>query len=157
MVVSPKKILWPTDFSTLSLQAGRYARGFREVFDSELHVIHVVPPPYSADVSVMLPADIPVAAPEADVVAFGFRTLKKVIDEHFDGDQTIQLKAFVGNPWMGVCDYAREQHIDLIIVATHGHTGLKHVLLGSLAEQIVRHAPCPVLTVKVDEKDFIID
>jgi nucleotide-binding universal stress UspA family protein len=66
-------------------------------------------------------------------------------------------EAFLGNPWRGVCDYAERQGIDLVVIATHGRTGLQHALIGSTAEKIVRHAPCPVLVVKAEEKDFVTD
>ena len=59
-----------------------------------------------------------------------------------------------GRPWQGVVDHAKEAETDLIVVSTHGYTGLKHVLLGSVTEKIVRHAPCPVLVVRDEEHDF---
>jgi nucleotide-binding universal stress UspA family protein len=61
----------------------------------------------------------------------------------------------LGRAWQEVIEIAREQKSDLIILATHGYTGLKHVLLGSVAEKIVRHAPCPVLSVRPEERDFL--
>ena len=61
----------------------------------------------------------------------------------------------LGRAWQEVTEIAREQKSDLIILATHGYTGLKHVLLGSVAEKIVRHAPCPVLSVHPEERDFL--
>jgi universal stress protein A len=61
----------------------------------------------------------------------------------------------VGRAWQEVIELAKENKTDLIVLATHGYTGLKHVLLGSVAEKIVRHAPCPVLTVRPDERDFL--
>jgi universal stress protein A len=61
----------------------------------------------------------------------------------------------VGRAWQEVTDLAKETNADLLVLATHGYTGLKHVLLGSVAEKIVRHAPCPVLTVRPEERDFL--
>ena len=61
----------------------------------------------------------------------------------------------LGRAWQEVVEIAREVKSDLIILATHGYTGLKHVLLGSVAEKILRHAPCPVLSVRADERDFL--
>ena len=66
VLVSPRKVLWPTDFSSLSLQGGLYAQGFRDVFGAELHVIHVIPPPLNPDVSVMLPGAVPVNVTEPE-------------------------------------------------------------------------------------------
>jgi nucleotide-binding universal stress UspA family protein len=157
MTVSPKRILWPTDFSELSLLGGRYARAFRETFKAELRVIHVVPPPLSPEVSVMLPTEVPMSVSEPEILDACRSGIERVIAEHFDGDDTIICDAFFGNPWSGVCEYARQQAVDLIIVSTHGRTGLRHALIGSTAERIVQHAPCPVLTVKSPEKDFIVE
>jgi nucleotide-binding universal stress UspA family protein len=61
-----------------------------------------------------------------------------------------------GNPWSVICQYAKDAQIDLLVVSTHGRTGLRHVLIGSTAERIVQHAPCPVLVVKNPEKDFVV-
>ena len=61
----------------------------------------------------------------------------------------------VGRAWQEVTELAKETNADLLVIATHGYTGLTHVLLGSVAEKIVRHAPCPVLTVRPEERDFL--
>jgi nucleotide-binding universal stress UspA family protein len=73
--------------------------------------------------------------------------LERLVGELFPGE-VVQQEVLVGNPWDETCVYARRHGVDLIVVATHGRTGLKHVLLGSVAERIVQHAPCPVLVVK---------
>ena len=66
-------------------------------------------------------------------------------------------KAFVeGRPFVEIIRYARENEIDLIVISTHGRTGLKHALFGSVAEKVVRKAPCPVLVVKRQERDFVM-
>jgi universal stress protein A len=61
----------------------------------------------------------------------------------------------LGLPADEIVQTAQEQGVDLIIISTHGHAGLKHVLLGSTAEQVVRRAPCPTLTVREQERDFV--
>ncbi len=155
MVVSPKRILWPTDFSPLSLHGARYARGFREVFAAELHVVHVVPPPLNPDLAVTLPTEVPVAYSDAQLLEACRTRLAEIVAEQFKGVPGIVQDAFYGNPWSTVCDYAKKAAIDLIIVTTHGHTGLRHVLMGGTATKIVQHAPCPVLVVKNPEKDFV--
>ncbi len=62
----------------------------------------------------------------------------------------------LGSAYHEICAAAKDEEVDLIIIATHGHTGLKHVVLGSTAERVVRHAPCPVLTVRVHEHEFVL-
>ncbi len=157
MTLAPKRILWPTDFSELSLKGGRYARAFWEKFGAELHLIHVIPPPLSPDVSVMLPAEVPISVAEPELLEASRTGLKELIQRHFQGDKGIKIDAFYGNPWMGICDYAAKHEIDLIVVATHGRTGLGHVLIGSTAERIVQRAPCPVLVVKDEQREFVAD
>jgi nucleotide-binding universal stress UspA family protein len=74
-----------------------------------------------------------------------------------DADSGIRTQHIVrlGRAWQEVIEIAQEMKCDMIILATHGYTGLKHALLGSVAEKIVRHAPCPVLTVRPEERDFL--
>jgi nucleotide-binding universal stress UspA family protein len=117
----------------------------------------VVPPPLSPDVSVMISAEVPVTVTDTEVVEASRKALKKVIADHFNGDRTIVSDAFYGNPWPSVCEYAERNDIDLIIVATHGRTGLSHAVIGSTAERIVQHAPCPVLTVKNPQREFLVE
>jgi universal stress protein A len=61
----------------------------------------------------------------------------------------------LGTPYEEIVKVAKEMEVDLIIIATHGYTGLKHFLLGSTAERVVRLAPCPVLVVREEERDFV--
>ncbi len=157
MPIRPKRILWPTDFSELSLHGGRYARELRKLFNSELHIIHVLAAPMSAEIAVTLPAEVPVTLPEPELIEAAKAGLRRLIADHFDGDSTIKSDAFFGGASTSVAEYAKRENIDLIVVSTHGRTGLQHVLIGSTAEQIVRYAPCPVLTVKNPATDFLED
>jgi len=157
MEVKPKRILWPTDFSELSLHGGRYARGFCELFAAELHILHVVPPPLSTDVSLVVPAEVPVTVSETELIQGAEEALARLVSEHFADLDNVVTKVRFGHPAAGICDYAKEVEIDLIVITTHGRTGLSHVLIGSTAERIVQHAPCPVLTVKSTAKDFVAE
>jgi nucleotide-binding universal stress UspA family protein len=82
--------------------------------------------------------------------------LQKITKDLFAERPPIVYEVLVGAPWAGICDYAKRVGIDLIVTATHGLTGLHYVLIGSTAERVVQHAPCPVLTVKNVEKDFMV-
>lgn len=157
MQIHPKKILWPTDFSELSLHGGRYARAMCEQFDAALHVLHVVPPPLSPDVSLVVPAEVPVTVTEPELRSSSEQGLQKLVAEHFADSPRVTTRVLVGNAWPGICGYASDNEIDLIIITTHGRTGLGHVLIGSTAERVVQHAPCPVLTVKHPCRDFVDD
>ena len=154
MKISPKKILWPTDFSELSLNAGGYVRGYRDTFDAEVHIVHVCAPLPNAD---MLPAGFELTVSDQgvlDTFLEAARTrLRRVAEEHLGDVSPVVCEVLSGHPWFEVCEYAELVGIDLIILATHGLTGLRHLLIGSTAERIVQHAPCPVLTVKNVRQD----
>jgi nucleotide-binding universal stress UspA family protein len=155
MPLKLSRILWPTDFSELSLNGGRYARALAKAFDAELHVIHVARPIVVADYSVMLPAAVSPPGSEQELLDGSRQGLARLVDEQFAGMSRVRQDAAIGVPWSGICDYAARHEIELIVLATHGRTGLKHVLIGSTAERVVQHAPCPVLTVKSDEQGFV--
>jgi nucleotide-binding universal stress UspA family protein len=120
------EILFPTDFSPASEAAGRIAREMALEAGARLHVLHVVPP--VTDPS--LPAEH--LAQVGRSLAQGLRI------------ETVLLSGWAGR---NIVDYAREKRIDLIVVGTHGRTGITHAILGSVAETVVRLAPCLVLTV----------
>jgi universal stress protein A len=157
MPLRVKRVLWPTDFSDLSKHAARYARAFRDEFGSELHVINVLTAPLPVEMSLTMPAELPVAVPEPELIEASKEALRRVIAEQLDGDENVRYEAFFGSPWSGVCEYARQNAIELIVVTTHGRTGLQHAVIGSTAERIVQHAPCPVMVVKHPCQDFVPD
>ena len=101
MDVNPKRVLWPTDFSELSMRGGRYARGFCEHFNAELHIIHVIPPPLSPDVTLVVPAEVPVSVSEPEIVDASQEALNKLVSENFAGFEKVVAKVFFGNPWPG--------------------------------------------------------
>lgn len=146
-----KKVLVPVDFSEPSRKAIHYAQVFAEQFGAKLTLLHVVEPlSYPPDFAV-----VPLLPPDAEGPRL--RELTKHLEElgrTVGGGVETESVVISGRPWQGVVDYAKESDTDLIIVSTHGYTGLKHVLLGSVTEKIVRHAPCPVLVVRDEEHDF---
>lgn len=142
-----RTILAPTDFSSHADAALRYACGLAETFSARLHLLHVLnevvpvgPDPLMASV---LPPDY-YRETEADSHA----ALAKKLDPAWGRPAAVETSVHWGQPVDVVVEYARTHGIDLIVIATHGRTGLSHVLLGSVAERIVREAPCPVLTVR---------
>jgi len=142
-----KSILAPTDFSTHSERAVRYACQLAERLGASLHLLHVL--------SEILPAGpdpllMPVMPAEyyADNEARAKETLDRLLDPAWGKPAAVVKVVRWGSPVETIVGYALDQRIDLITVATHGRTGLSHVLLGSVAERIVREAPCPVLTIR---------
>ena len=147
-----RKILVPIDFSEPSQQALRYACPFAEQFGASLTLLHVMEP-------VVYPVEFgyaPLAPLEAEESRL--RELQDRLKQMgVSLGTTVPVKSIVrvGRVWKEVVDLARAQGTDLIIVATHGYTGLKHALLGSVAEKVLRHAPCPALVVRTEEHDFL--
>ena len=144
-----ERILVPVDFSEHSLKAFRKALEFGRAFGAELILVHIVEQIiYPGDWSYAPLAMSDFAAERREVVAAKLKALSA--GSGIRATEIVRL----GRAWQEIVEIAKERRADLVIVATHGYTGLRHVLMGSVAEKIVRHAPCAVLTVRADEKDF---
>jgi nucleotide-binding universal stress UspA family protein len=148
-----RRILVPMDFSDTARKALQYAVPFAAAFDADVVVVHVIQP-YT------VPAELGYMPPES---MLSQRELMDAAREHLDklcareigARARSQVQVREGVPWQEVVAAAGETNADLIILATHGRTGLKHALLGSVTERVVRHAPCPVLVVRERERDFV--
>jgi len=150
------KILHPTDFSELSLLALRYARELSEQFNAQLHCLHVVDESqqYWAALG---PEAAPVVAPMDDILSAANAQMQSFADSHLLGMSFLPITSVVaGRPFVQIIEYAKESTCDLIVLATHGRSGFMHALLGSTAEKVVRKAPCPVLTVRSGEHEFVV-
>lgn len=148
-----QKILVPIDFSDYSKKALNYAFRFAEQFGASLTLLYVVEPTvYPADFSF---GQIGFPNVEDELRKKGEGELHAMIDDMIKGQVPATAVVKTGLPFVEVTTYAAENDIDLIIVATHGHTGVEHILFGSTAEKIIRKAPCPVLVVRQKEKDFV--
>ncbi len=141
-----KRILVPLDFSEQSLRALAYAKTLAKPFAASLDLIHVVPNPYVTD-----PTGLYTGLPQSflDELDQNARTQLSAVltgDEH----QAFSARRIVavGDPLFEIVEYARREPVDLIVMGTHGRTGISHLVLGSVAERVVRTAPCPVLTVR---------
>ena len=150
------KILYPTDFSELSLIALRYARAFSEQFDAQLYCMHVVDEAQQYW-SALGPEATPVAPPVDDILEAAGKQMQSFADEHLMGMEFAPItKVVLGKPFVEIVTYAREITCDLLIMATHGRSGIMHALMGSTAEKVVRKSPCPVLTVRSGEHEFVM-
>ena len=145
-----KRILVPVDFSKCSHKALRYAIPFAKQFQAELILLHVIPP-----VVVMQTPDMGSAQgliqESAETARQNLEELRRALG---DG---IPTKGMVrtGSPHVEILDAAKDLDTDLIILSTHGRTGLSHILLGATAEKVVRRASCPVLIVREHEHEFV--
>lgn len=147
------KILVPVDFSPFANKALDYALAFAEPFQARIVLMHVVEP-------AVLPESTAVVTTALDNLNEDLRQVaQQKLDElqrtKLAGRVPSELQVRLGRAFSEIVGAAADLDVDLIILATHGYTGLKHVFLGSTAERVVRHAPCPVLTVRDPEHDFL--
>jgi nucleotide-binding universal stress UspA family protein len=149
------KILYPTDFSDLSLVALKYAKSFAEQFNSELHCIHVLDEAYQYWL-MLGPDGVPAGPNISQLLDTAQDQMAEFTKTHLAGIPKLTTKIITGRPFVEIIRYAREEYIDMVVLATHGRSGLKHVLMGSVAERVVRKAPCPVLSVRSGEHEFIM-
>ncbi|MEI8244163.1 MAG: universal stress protein [bacterium] len=155
MKVQVLRILCPVDFSDSSDHAMRYASALAETFGAELTLLHVVAPVMAA-----LPGET--ALPDTmlaninELVDACRERLEQIVGKLAASGLTVQHKVMNGVPFVEIIRYARDAQTDLIVMGTHGRTGLGHLLIGSVAERVVRKSPCPVLTVKHPEHEFVM-
>lgn len=149
-----KNILVATDFSAPSVVALAYGRDLARTYNARLHVLHVV-----EDLVMRYSPEIAYAMPQMqkDLEAGAWRDMNAAITE--DDRRTLNVVPVVEmatNFADAIVRYAKGNAIDLIVSGTHGRGAVQHFLLGSVAERLVRVAPCPVLTVREHERDFIV-
>ena len=152
-MVALKNILVATDFSEPSGVALAYGRDLARPYNARLHVLHVV-----EDVMMRYSSEIGFALPQVqdDLEASAARQLNALITA--DDRRTLTVIPVVEtgvNISEVIVNYAKDYSIDLIVTGTHGRGAVKHFLMGSVAERVVRTAPCPTLTVREHERDFI--
>ena len=149
------KILFPTDFSDFSEVALKYALQFATDYKATLHVTHVVDNAYQFSMGAY-PGMIPSIMPMVDaMVKEAEKGVQRLAAERIGQSVKTVTKVLVGRPFEEIINYATSQAIDLIVIGTHGRGGLSHMLLGSVAEKVVRTAQCPVLTVHHPEHEFV--
>jgi nucleotide-binding universal stress UspA family protein len=139
-----QKILVAIDFSPSSMAAIEFALPLAKRFGADVHLVHVFEPDYPL-ASMMA---MPLIVPELQVGKRVRRRLKDVAKKYSIELRRENIHVVKGRPFEEVCRLARDGRMDLIVTATRGNTGLKHLALGSTAERIVRYSPCPVLVVR---------
>jgi len=154
-MIQLKSILVPTDFSEFSHHAIRYGCEFAKRFNADLHLVHVV-----EDIYPLVPepgfAMPPAGQYLADLVKAAEKAFEDLPPTGWDDGIEVTKKVLTGTPFLEIIRYARDEDLDLIVIGTHGRTGLVHALMGSVAEKVVRKAQCPVLTVRPEGHDFVM-
>lgn len=156
-MVKIKRVVIPTDFSDGARNALNYAISFCQEFDAELHLLNVI-----HDLSLEVPDfGMGLAFPayvenlpqkQQDLEEETLKALAGLVDPEWQKDRVVSLVTRQGVPYVEIVRYVRDLPADLVVMGTHGRSGIAHTLLGSVAERVVRKCPCPVLT--VGEKGF---
>ncbi|MBI3330322.1 MAG: universal stress protein [Nitrospinae bacterium] len=141
-----RHILTPTDFSEFSRQAIDYAFGLAQTFGAKLSLLYVIEMP-AYPVEGYVPPSSGTALLE-DLERESRLELARMLPEADTTNVEVARHVVVGTPYRKIVETAKAEKADLIVMATHGRTGLSHLVMGSVAERVVRTAPCPVLTVR---------
>jgi len=152
-----RKILCPTDFSDASHEALEAAEELARTFTAELILIHAIPPTHVIQ-SPNPPSALYSPTFVKEMEGFAFKTMEKLVRKKLSKkeiQEDIQVRTMVvhGNPADEIVKRADSENVDLIVIATHGMTGWRHMVFGSVAEKVVRLAPCPVLTILAPHED----
>jgi len=154
-MIALKTVVVATDFGDPAEAALAYGREFARMFGARLRVLHVVENvlsrSYGAEAFL---ASYPELQREVESAAHEqLAALVTDDDRHTLDVETVMLRS--NSPAAAIADYARDHDVDIVIMGTHGRSGVAHMLMGSVAELVVRTAPCPVLTVRHPEREFI--
>lgn len=140
-------ILVPVDFSVFSEPAFQWALDIATNQQATVLLMHAVHPlwqlPFPENICV---TDFPTMAQE--IITEAKKRLAGFVTKETTRTVSVTTQVVVGNPVWEICQVATRAQVDLIVLGSHGRTGLSHALLGSVAERVVRHAPCPVLVVR---------
>jgi len=153
-VIALHHVLVATDFTEPAGVALRYGRGLARAFSATLHVVHVVDD-IAASASVPTPG-LDYGRLQEDLEAEGRTALDALLtpeDREVIGARGVLLTSH--QPAQAILEYAATSAADLIVIGTHGRSGLADLLMGSVAQRVVRQAPCPVLAVHTHERDFV--
>jgi len=143
-----KKILCPTDFSDPSYESLKAAAELAGHFSADLYLVHAIPPIPLSNVS--SPETMPafdISLYQEELKKGSEKTLQEVIEQRLPKGLLVHPLVVIGHPVEEILRIAQDQKMDLIVIATHGRTGLPRLLFGSVAEKVVRLAPIPVLVV----------
>ena len=145
------KILYPIDFSEYTEEITNYALSIAKKYSSELHLLHVIPnltyfTPYE---SFLTPENL--VAIEKNIETEIEKDFDKIISKI---DIPVKKIIRTGVTFVEIIDYIKEEGIDLVVMGTHGRSGIEHILIRSVAEKVVRKSPCPVMTVRPKGKLF---
>jgi nucleotide-binding universal stress UspA family protein len=156
-MIAIKTILLPTDGSACSRKAMTYAMSLGSQYGGRVVAVHVIDQGWEEQTRI---ASVEIGPELMHKLHEGYaqearRILDEVVSAGAKAGVSVETRMIKGIPFEGIVHLGKELPADVIIMGTHGHRGVSHFLLGSVAEKVVRNAPCPVLTVRTDEHDFV--
>jgi nucleotide-binding universal stress UspA family protein len=152
-MIAIQRILLPTDFSEYSAHAVPYACALADEYQAELHVLHVLEKVPTAPYFGM---GLTTAGYAEESETHARKLLEHVLPKDWPARERAVMVLKHGSPFVETIRYVKEAQIHLMVITTHGRTGLAHTLLGSQAEKLVRKSPCPVLTVRPTGHQFVM-
>ena len=151
-MISLKKILCPIDHSDCSKDALRYAVSFAMKDEAKLLLLHVIDiRSFNEGLDAMS-----TQIPNEETIEQLRVKLINCIPEEIRNDMDVEAIVSQGIPFAEIISTAKKKEIDMIVIGSHGRTGLSHIMLGSVSEKVVRKAPCPVLTVRQSDHEFVM-
>ena len=154
-MIKLKKVLVPTDFSESARHALTYGISFAREYEAELTLLHVVENLTVGYASDLFP--VPMAEVFQEISGYARAELAKLGTEARAKNVTVEEVVVQGKPSAEIMRFAQETEVDMIVLGTHGKGMLDQALFGSTTERVVRRAPCPVLTVRLAEHEFVDD
>ncbi len=150
-----KRILCPIDFSPASYEALKVAVEMAGKFEAALEVIHVIPPvpvhsPYP-DPPLAVSFDVPLY--QQELARHSEKALENLVGQAVPREIPTMIRVLTGEAAQEIVDFAAKESSSLIIIATHGLTGWRHFVIGSVTEKVIRLAPCPVLAIRGENQE----
>ena len=149
-MINIKNILCPVDHSDCSKEALKYAVSFAIKDNSKLYLLHVIDiRTFDESINAMTPQ-----IPDDKTLAQLKTKLLDCIPEEMRDDMDVEALVVQGIPFVEIISTAKKNDVDMIVLGSHGRTGITHMMMGSVSEKVVRKAPCPVLTVRKSDHKF---
>ena len=155
-MIAIRKVLCPVDFSPCSDHALEYAVEFAQAYKADLELLHVVQVTTAVDAGADMLGPRLYDQVVMEMEKIGTARLNELVEKIRQKHAKVSQFIVTGVAFVEIVRRAREQGVDMIVMGTHGRSGLSHAIIGSCAEKVVRKAPCPVLTVRHPEHDFVM-
>jgi len=153
-MIQLKKVLVPTDFSEYSQHALQYGLSFSKEYRAQMILLHVIEDPFYPSTGANFGFDMEdyFRRMEDD----SRERMARMVPPEIEKEISVERIVARGSAFLEIIRLAKERGVDMIVLATHGRTGLAHVLMGSVTEKVVRKAPCPVLVVRKAQHEFVM-